>query len=521
MGDEEDEEETYRDEFEESNDNNKSVSRRLNYDEQIIPALKKKNNNTIDQEEFQQGNLPSEAENISPEYQRMAEPVITIIGEELSKKVFSKHWNLREEALKQLLNELPKGSQSKIINHTEFSNTFLAILNIISFTIIDRITQISSKAMTLLKTLMMQKPPSITSKSDLSIFVDKIMNAVLEKLGDSSVKVREQAEDTLLSMAKNSVITCYSCVISITRLHAGKGKNGPLVRHLLGRLKLLQAIIKEFKINNHDVPYNPVMEYLLDKVEHPSSDVRALVINILVEVYKIVGDKIRADFKGLSLASREMLEKEFEMRNGGSPQKNHEVKGQSMSIKMNGSPVRNEADGILMKGKSTDKTIKGKNAGKSNKFEGSPHKPNTETLPSVIGAKNSPITNNPKSEIGNKAKGRTEVLPNVNDAKAKSEKEGTKNSKPAKKELENVKSNKTEETKTPAKGKKDIETKDIKQKNETKGMIPSERNEQGTKRDESNTKEDKALEGKKTELVPKKPLNQPNQENSKRKSIKS
>jgi len=300
-------------------DDYRNSSTRIAYEDQIIPALLKKadHNNSIEAGEYAQGNnMPTEAEKLSPTNQKLAEHILPIIGEELCKKVFSKHWNLREDALKTLAPEISKIPQSKIIKNDDSGVTFIALLGVINYTIVDRISQVTTKSLALLKNIMTLKPnmANTTSlKNDLTIYTDNIVNCLLERLGDSNSKIREQAEETYLSMVRNPVISCSFCVNALSRIHAGRGKNGQTVRHILTKLRLLQTIIKEFKINNHDVPYNPVIEYIVDKIEHPNNEIRATVTQLLVDIFCLVGDKIRADLENVSLVYREAIEKEFEV----------------------------------------------------------------------------------------------------------------------------------------------------------------------------------------------------------------
>jgi len=445
--DDEQEEEkyAYEDEGEdEEYDDYRNSSTRVAYEDQIIPALLKKagENNSIENEEFSQLNMPQEAEKLSPTNQKLAEHIIPIIGEELCQKVFSKHWNLREDALKTLIPEISKQSQSKIINYNDPGITFVALLGVINYTVVDRINQVATKALTLLKNVMTLKPnmANTTSlKNDLTIYTDNIVNCLLERLGDSTGKIREQAEDTYLSMVRNPVISCNFCVNALSRIHAGRGKSGQTVRHILTKLRLLHTIIKEFKINNHDVPYSPVMEYIVEKVEHPNNEIRAAVVQLLVEIFTFVGDKIRGDLENVSLVYREAIEKEFEVIAPKHTPSKLLTKENSNKVNGPGGPSNKLTPGVLSK--------------KGSLMENKPIKIETAT-----GAGGNPKTsnnaNNPSKLDFSSSKGKAEVLPSINGAKNGSAVPGGN----PKTEVGSGKA-KEEDGKTPKKGKKEAENK--------------------------------------------------------------
>ena len=281
----------------------------------VIPALKKKNPQNDEDELQGQSKAAQVAEKLSLADQKLAEPLIPVIGEELAKKLFSKHWNLRENVLETLVAELPKGQSSKVITSNDPWNTTIAIMGVISYTIADRINQVSTNAMNLLKALLSKKV-EIGSKNELIPFIDNTLNGLLEKLGDSNPRIREQAENALMTMVRSPVVTCQFCLNAVVRdPPAVKGKNVQSAKHTLGRLRILQKIIGEFKINNNDVAYLPVVDYCVDKLENSNGEVRTAAVTLLVDIYKLVGEKLRTDLSSIRPSQMEMLEKELE-KNG-------------------------------------------------------------------------------------------------------------------------------------------------------------------------------------------------------------
>lgn len=336
---------------------------RVAHDDQVIPALNKKNPAGYIEERPEQSNLVQEAEELSGSNQRLAESIAPIVGAEMCKKIFSKHWNLREEALNTLIAELPKQNSSKVINYTDDAAVFLALTAIVSYTIGDRLPQISARAMTLLKALMTQKTPNITAKTELAGFIDTITNALMEKLGDNNIRIKDQAEEVLLIMARNTLVTCNYCVNAVIKGGpTGKYKGGATPKHIVSRLKVLQAIIKEFKINNHDVPYHPVLEYTTEKFEHPNADVRSNALSLLVDIYNLIGDKLKDDLDGMKLVHIEVLRKELDAA-AGKPIANSQ-KGDAKLAKGSLSKKTGDPKPGQVKNNENEKTLNGKNDGK-------------------------------------------------------------------------------------------------------------------------------------------------------------
>jgi len=84
-----------------------------------------------------------------------------------------------------------------------------------------------------------------------------------------------------------------------------------LAKYTLARIRILQRVIKEFKIDNHDVPYLPVVDFTVEKLENPNAEVRSAAINLLADIYRVVGDRLKKDLDGVRPAHLELLDKEF------------------------------------------------------------------------------------------------------------------------------------------------------------------------------------------------------------------
>jgi len=290
----------------------KQIPSKISHDDTILPTLKKNNTGKGIEEEMQQQNLPKEAEELTPQHEKLAEPFLPILGRELCKKIFSKHWNLREEGLKTLIIEVPKDSKSKEINYRDPWEGFVTIMGVVSLTLIDRVNQVSTQAIYLLKTILTKKLTNIGTKNELTTYIEIILNALFEKIADTNPRVREMGEDALMSMVRNPVITCnaYLGVILKDNVNS-KGRSLQSGKQIAGKLKILQRIVREFKIDNNEVPYSPIVAYGVEKLENPNAEIRSAAVSFLAEIYALVGDRLMESLDGVRQAHMEVLKKEF------------------------------------------------------------------------------------------------------------------------------------------------------------------------------------------------------------------
>lgn len=289
-----------------------------NYEDQVVPALKNKGNQSVDIEnvedpfgEKQKQTVPiATTEKVSEENTKQLEALIPFIGEELYKKLVSKLWMERAEGLKTLNEELKKG-QSTIINTSDPGALFIAGMGVVGVALLDNILQINQHGMIVLQTLL-NSNPKLNSRGELGTYLDQITSGLLEKIGDPNHRIREHAQACYLLMCKNLNITCNYCVLQIIKNTGyGKHKISNSIRHTVGKLGLLKEIIKTYGINNQEVPYSPIVEYIVGNVENSNAEIRNIAFSTTVEVYNKVGDKLRENLMDLRQNQREALEREF------------------------------------------------------------------------------------------------------------------------------------------------------------------------------------------------------------------
>lgn len=293
-------------------------------DDRPLPALQNKDKGPSEypEDEANDGgnNAGSEAEFLTNENLKLAEPLIPVIGEDLARKIFSKTWNLREDGLRILEQECGLEGRSKVINFSDPGNAFTAFMGVVNYTISDKIGQVSQRSMSFLQKILSKEPKSVGNRGELNAFIDGVIMGLLDKIGDNNAKVRQQAENSFISMTNSALVTCSYCVQALVKNPTGnntKLKNINSTKHVLARLGLLRQIIQEYKIANQNVPYNNVITYVIDKLENSNADIRQAAFNIIVDIYGIVGEKMRGDLANVRPQHMEMLQKEFDNVAGG------------------------------------------------------------------------------------------------------------------------------------------------------------------------------------------------------------
>jgi hypothetical protein len=102
----------------------------------------KYNYNDIDDPFVNNNNSYVEDDSFTPDVLKKMDSLIPVIGEPCCKKIFSKNWNLREEGLKWLEDQVKR---PKEIKYKDVALMWMAVFGAINFTINDKITQVGTK----------------------------------------------------------------------------------------------------------------------------------------------------------------------------------------------------------------------------------------------------------------------------------------------------------------------------------------------------------------------------------------
>lgn len=255
---------------------------------------------------------------LSPEQLKLVENIIDILTERCCEQLFSKNWTLREEGLKFLESELARPTT---IRAEDAATLFQAIFSAVHFTIGDKIIQVSQRSISLLLNLLAKPTPKFQARNEMISYIDNVLGVLLEKIGDNNPRMKELAENAFLALANNPIVTCQNCVNALLR-GLEKNKKSASFRHMAGRLTVLLEIVKNFGINNANVPFQSTVEFAIKNLDHQNPEVRNAAIALLVEIHKTVGEqKLMPLLENIRPAHMEILQAEFGVNGGGQKKK--------------------------------------------------------------------------------------------------------------------------------------------------------------------------------------------------------
>ncbi|CAG9321572.1 unnamed protein product [Blepharisma stoltei] len=292
---------------------------KVSHDEQVIPTM---SNGRApgqifggEEEENLPPNLDNPPEPLGVQQSKFADPLLPILGEDLCRRIFSKAWQFREDGLGIIQNEVSQGSSSQIFGGSDNSNIYSGVLGAVRYTVGDKVAQVSLKSMGLINTLLNSIAPTrAVVRGDVPEHIQSILSSLLDKVGDNNARVRESAEQTFISLTRSDVVGVGPAVQSILKPMKDKSTSQ---KHIIGRLNLLDNIVKEFQIDNSYVPFQPVAEYALNGFKNTSQDVRNAAFNLLMSIYACIGQKLQPYLSDLRPAQLEMLEKGMQDIDGG------------------------------------------------------------------------------------------------------------------------------------------------------------------------------------------------------------
>lgn len=257
---------------------------------------------------------------LSAETLKLCENFIDILTERCCEQLFSRNWPSREEGLKFIESEL---SRPTVIRAENPGDLFQACFAAVNYTINDKIVQVSQRSLSLLLNLLSKPTPKFSPRSELSAYIENVLSVLLEKVGENNARIKELTESAFLALANSPIVSCASCVNALIRgVQGEKSKKASSFRHLAGRLGVLLEIVRNFGVNNANVPFQSTVEFALKNLDHQNPEVRNACIALLVEIYKIVGEnKLLPLLENIRPAQMEILQTEFSAVSGKKPAK--------------------------------------------------------------------------------------------------------------------------------------------------------------------------------------------------------
>ncbi|KAM3137982.1 hypothetical protein pb186bvf_009877 [Paramecium bursaria] len=296
---------------------NRRVQREFNqnHDEQVIPTVLKKQQPQQQDYEEQQKLTNYNLEPLSGEVLQRATPLIPILTEEFCKMIFSKTWGAREDGLKWLEVQINRPTD---VNAQDLSVLFVSAMGAINYTIHDKIAAVSQRAVSVLQALLAKHAKlKINKRPEFQEHLDQVILGVMEKLGDNNPRLKEQADQALMMLADHPSIGPLIVQQHLVKGFTNKPKIETSVKHMVGRLQMLQALVKKFEINNAQMPYQSIVDFGVKMVEDKNEPVRTQAILLLVEIYRFVGQRLKQSLGKVRPAQMQTLEEFFNDIDGG------------------------------------------------------------------------------------------------------------------------------------------------------------------------------------------------------------
>lgn len=228
-------------------------------DEQIIKGISKDFNDLVNEKMIKEGGggirkinkeEEEEEDDIPANEFKKAEPLIPVLTFDIVKMLFSKYWRNKEEAIKILTNEIQTHPKSKSLGPHAVDKVLTAIAGASAYVLSCNVSQALIATMDMLKLMFNKFRGSNIQgylRQDFNSYIDQSLLLMLEKVGDTNLKLKEKAENTILETA-NSPLVGHKVVFD--HLISGQVKKTLVnsARHLSGRLSLISRMIDNFGV---------------------------------------------------------------------------------------------------------------------------------------------------------------------------------------------------------------------------------------------------------------------------------
>ncbi|XP_071041932.1 centrosomal protein of 104 kDa [Parasteatoda tepidariorum] len=260
-------------------------------EENIVPALKKgkKTQPSVFPRDVDIGK-DSVSSKLTEKEIREASLPIEVFGQSLVEKMYSKSFDQREEAMKELQIFLEK-YQKKGKFHPP-SDVIKGAAFLLQKALCDKVVSIYTAALNILAYCFQTFIPTHqASKVDASFLVEQSMPEIINKLGDTAPRLKNASMEYLTSQLPYSelenlqIIPLY--VLSLLQ-------NNPNVRLAVGRCELAEKLVKVYPPQSHSSLSLPkVMPFFVDALHHPSASVRSSAERVILHLYEQNGNKVR------------------------------------------------------------------------------------------------------------------------------------------------------------------------------------------------------------------------------------
>jgi centrosomal protein CEP104 len=245
---------------------------------------------------------------------KYAEPLVPYLSHDLTKLLFSNDWRKKDKGLKILIDEIKSHPHSKLLSSHAPDKIITAIMGALAHCLTSIVSTVILLTLDCIKVLYNKFHSSHIKgfyRGDLDNYTDNSLILILEKIGDSNIKLKEKAENTVLEMASSTIV---GSKIVYEHLISGQIKKTLVnsARHLSARLNLINRLIENFGLNKDEVGIQALMNLAFNSYKNPNKDVRDASYSLIMSCYKFLGNEVKAYYNDLRPPQRELLEEGFD-----------------------------------------------------------------------------------------------------------------------------------------------------------------------------------------------------------------
>jgi centrosomal protein CEP104 len=298
----------------------------VNIDEQVIPAARNRGQTPEDGGITSGANQEvTEAEEITGDNIKIAQPLIPVFGEHTMRRLFSKNWANRENALDETI---------EVLNSNPDPDTVTGALGVAAQGIKDKIGQVVLKTFELLNTILAvhQEP----APSDAKFYVEEVVSNVVNRVGDNNGRIREKALETGLELSAHPIAGHNMVIDHITRKPSKKGASQS-VKQQTGKYKYLSEILRNTPVSK-PAEQRTCMTFCVAGFKNSSKEIRDNAYNCIIELYRVMGSSIWKFLDDLRPAQKELLENGFNEVDGIDPNDRQDDDKPRVTVETNISP---------------------------------------------------------------------------------------------------------------------------------------------------------------------------------------
>ncbi|XP_038864112.1 centrosomal protein of 104 kDa [Salvelinus namaycush] len=268
----------------------------LPYDERPLPALQRKGE--MPQSHPEESSLPpsplatiipcshgvtGEPEPLTESAQREASFPIEVYGDGLVAGAYSKTWSYREDALLAVYKKLTEVSAGT--PKEKLRNMMRAAVFLVKKALKDKVSSVFQASLKLLRLLLAQLiPGQALGRAEVVHCVEQTWPNLLSRTGDLATRLRAMATAFIQDMALFKEVQALQLVPG--ELVKPIKSNIP-TRQALSRAELLEKLLGELGTDNSGFTLDNVMKFCTGALQHSASEVREMVVLIILAMYRL------------------------------------------------------------------------------------------------------------------------------------------------------------------------------------------------------------------------------------------